>query len=264
MPQLHRCQDISPVAHAPQRSKVLAETNTTLTSLLRPLTHSKLNFSHKIPPTSTKVPSNYKMTLPNLTNTTLFPSFTTCPSTLDPETALPPTDWFLLAQVKDDMTITKPTLVLSDRDGAPFALVFDGLERDDLNFKAMGLKKGCTAVVRRARRTPPKEEGKRGFVSVEKGSVGSVRAIPGPLERVFVVAERLRVAEAEVEKGTGGGNGGGGKGTGRCETCGGGEGQLMRCTGCGGMQYCSKVSESLLLLLYAFSVGGKMQTRQGG
>jgi len=183
------------------------------------------------------------MTLPDLTNITFFPSFSTCPSTLDPEAALPASDWFLLAEVKDDMTITKPTLVLSDRDGAPFALVFDGFERDDLNFKAMGLRKGHTAVVRRARRTPPKEEGKRGFVSVGKAGVGSVRGIPGPLEHVLVAAERLRGAEAENGTGAGGGSGGKRK----CETCGSGEGQLMRCTGCGGVQYCSKVSRFNLM-----------------
>lgn len=164
------------------------------------------------------------MSPPDFANTTLFPSFDTCPSTS--AAALPGSNWYLLAQIKDDMTITKPTLVLSDRDGAPFALVFDGLERGDLNFKTLGLKKGCTAVVPRARKTPPKEEGKRGFVSVENGRAAEVKAIPGPLERVLAVGERMQGAE---------------DGSGRCETCG-GEGHLMRCTGCGGVEYCSKVS----------------------
>ncbi|KAK1828352.1 hypothetical protein QBC39DRAFT_265351 [Podospora conica] len=171
------------------------------------------------------------MPTPDFTNTALFPTYDALP-----ETTTTPTDqdegddWFLLAQVKDDMTITKPTLVLSDRTGAPFALIFDGLDRGALDFKALGLKKGCTAVVPRARRTPPREEGKRGFVSVPGGRSGTVRAIPAGLERVLAVGERLK----------------GGMGDG-CAVCGKVEG-LSRCMGCGGVRYCGNVSSLSLSL----------------
>ncbi|KAK5663041.1 hypothetical protein OQA88_6457 [Cercophora sp. LCS_1] len=163
------------------------------------------------------------MSIPAFTNITLFPSFSTCPETTAPA---PAEDWFLLAQVKDDMTITKPTLVLSDRDSSPFALVFDGLERDDLDLKKLGLKKGNTAVIPRAKKTPPKDDTKRGFVSVEKGRAAEVKVIPGPLDKVFTVGAWLRERESSGAEPV-------------CETCG-KEGELMKCTGCGRVKYCGK------------------------
>lgn len=175
---------------------------------------------------------------PDFTNTSLFPTFLTIPQD-DPETPPPPATgsssseeaWFLLAQIKDNMTINKPTLVLTDRDANPFALVFEGLGRDDLDLKGLGFKKGCTAIIPRARRTKPADETKRGFVRVEKGDAGTVRAVPAPLARVLEV---------------------GGKGKGdTCETCGkeGGDGGLKSCTGCERVGYCSKVSSSFLSFL---------------
>ncbi|KAK3327394.1 zinc finger, mynd-type domain-containing protein [Cercophora scortea] len=175
------------------------------------------------------------MAPPDFTNKTLFPSFATCPS-IDTDTPIttpvPDEDWYLLGQIKDDMTLTKPTLVLSDRDGAPFALVFDGLDRGALDFKRLGLRKGCTAIIPRARRTVPKEEGKRGFVRVELGDAGGVKGIPGELGVVIEVVRRMREGKGEGE--------------GVCGTCGMGEGEgeggrLLRCTGCdGGARYCGK------------------------
>lgn len=168
---------------------------------------------------------------PDFTNTVLFPTFLTIPEH-DRDAPPPPslTDehapWYLLAQVKDNMTINKPTLVLKDRDENPFALVFEGLERDELDLKGLGFKKGCTAVIPNATRTKPAEDGKRGFVRVEKGNAGAVRAIPGPLARVLEVGGKV-------------------KGT-TCETCGAeGEKGLKSCTGCGRVGYCSKVSASM-------------------
>lgn len=173
------------------------------------------------------------MPTPDFTNPALFPTYAAIPetTTTTPDNEEQQEDWFLLAQIKDDMTIVKPTLVLSDRAGAPFALIFDGLARDGLDFKALGLRKGCTAVVPRARRTPPREEGKRGFVSVPRGQAGTVRAIPAGLERVLEVGGRMR--------------GGLGEGEG-CAGCGKGEGEggLKRCEGCRGVRYCGKVSFS--------------------
>ncbi len=184
------------------------------------------------------------MAPPDFTNATVFPGFEDLPeaAAVSSSASVAPAAeddgaWFLVAQVKDDMTITKPTLVLSDRAGAPFALVFEGLARDDLDLKRAGLKKGATAVVPGARRTPPREEGKRGFVAVEKGRAAEVRAIPAPLERVVELAAGMRAREEAR-----------GGGSGACETCGkGGDGQggdaaqLLRCTGCGEVRYCSKV-----------------------
>ena len=176
------------------------------------------------------------MAPPDFANAAVFPGFHDLPEAAAVSSAPPPPAdvhgaWFLVAQVKDDMTITKPTLVLSDRAGAPFALVFEGLARDDLDLKKAGLRKGATAVVPRARRTPPREEGKRGFVAVEKGRAAEVRAIPAPLERVVELAAAMRARAARG-------------GSGECETCG-EEGEssaaLLRCTGCEEVRYCSKV-----------------------
>lgn len=168
--------------------------------------------------------------LPDFANTVHFPTFLTIPEQdrdSPPSSSLTPTKgdtpWFLLAQVKDNMTINKPTLVLKDRDENPFALVFEGLERDELDLKGLGFKKGCTAVIPHAARTKPAENGKRGFVRIEKGNARAVRAVPGPLARVLEVGGKVKGSQ--------------------CETCGAeGETGLKSCTGCGRVGYCSKVS----------------------
>lgn len=162
---------------------------------------------------------------PDFSNIELFPSFAIIPELAHDapivEAATP--KWYLLAQVKDNMTINKPTLVLNDRDDSPFALVFEGLDRDALDLKGLGFKKGCTAVIPNAIRVKPAKEGQRGFVRIEKGQDASVKAVPGPLARVLEVAGKTKGE--------------------KCETCGGqGEGQLKSCTGCGRVGYCSKVS----------------------
>lgn len=179
--------------------------------------------------------------LPDFSSTTLFPTFITIPQ--DDEDGEHQqqqqhedgSDYYLLAQVKDNMTINKPTLVLTDRDANPFALVFEGLGRDDLDLKGLGFKKGCTAVVPCARRTRPANETKRGFVRVAHGDATRVKAVPAPLARVLEVAR-------SAPKGT------------RCETCGkeeGGDGaRLKSCTGCERVGYCSKVSSLLFFSLF--------------
>lgn len=169
----------------------------------------------------------------DFSNRKLYPSFAELPEQQlggDSEEE----DWYLLAQVKDDMTINKPTLVLTDRDGAPFAMVFEGLGRDGLDLKALGFKKGATAVVPRARRTAPAEEGKRGFVRVPEGRAADVRAVPGSLARLLEVGPRM---VAELADGEGGGE--------HCEACGKSNTALSKCTGCGVVRYCSKVSSRL-------------------
>lgn len=128
------------------------------------------------------------------------------------------------------MTINKPTLVLTDRDTSPFALVFEGLGRDELDLKGLGFKKGHTAIIPNARRTRPADETKRGFVQIEKGGAGSVRAVPAPLARVLEVGGKVRGDT--------------------CDACGErGEKGLKSCTGCERVGYCSKVSSFLMTLV---------------
>ncbi|KAJ9156505.1 hypothetical protein NKR23_g855 [Pleurostoma richardsiae] len=182
--------------------------------------------------------------LPDFSNTALFPSFAELPvqdaddnrpvsvATKDDEEE-EEEDWWLLAQVKHDMTITKPTLVLTDRSGAEFALVFDGYDRGGLDLAGRGLRGGATAAVRRARRTSPKplEDGetvqadRKGFVRVGKGREGEVKVVPGRLERVMELGRK-----------------GGADGEENCATCGKG-GELMKCLGCGRVRYCGKACQ---------------------
>jgi hypothetical protein len=180
--------------------------------------------------------------LPDFTSTTTFPLFANVPSASaedangSGEDAAAP--YYLVAQIKDDMTITKPTLILRDRTESPFALVFEGYDRDGLDLRARGLRKGATAVIPNARKVVPEEAGKRPFVRVAKQDADRVQAVPGELMRVMTIGARLAASSEEDE--------------GRCDACGKGkeeeEGKgLMKCTGCGVSRYCGKVS--LLSLL---------------
>ncbi|KAJ0349266.1 hypothetical protein COL154_011726 [Colletotrichum chrysophilum] len=67
------------------------------------------------------------MPIPDLTNTTTFPAFDGLP--IEEDGAAPGMDareeWFLVAQVKQNMTITKPTVVVADRAGDEFAITFE-------------------------------------------------------------------------------------------------------------------------------------------
>ncbi len=164
--------------------------------------------------------------LPDFSDTAVFPSFADLPESAGDRGPAGDDDWFLVAEVREDMTITKPTLVLADRSGAPFALVFDGLARGELDLKKRGLRKGHTAVVPRALRAPPREDGRKGFVRIQKDSEGIVKAVPAPLSRVFALAEEVREKK-------------GGEG---CAACGEKKEGLMRCTGCSRVVYCSTVS----------------------
>ncbi|KXH41602.1 hypothetical protein CSAL01_07855 [Colletotrichum salicis] len=66
-------------------------------------------------------------------------------------------EWFLIAQVKQNMTITKPTLVVVDRQQTEFAVTFE-----DRGIDLRPVKGGWTIVVPRGVRTAPKG-GKKGF-----------------------------------------------------------------------------------------------------
>ncbi|KAK3392085.1 hypothetical protein B0T20DRAFT_489252 [Sordaria brevicollis] len=114
-------------------------------------------------------------------------------------------DRYLLATLKSNLTITKPTLILTDLGGQDFALVFDTpfsvSEPRNPNavaerFKEVGLKKGVTVVIKNARRTTAGREGGQGFVVLE--SLGALGAL------------------GDGEAGAGGGKkGGSGKGEGK-------------------------------------------------
>ncbi|KAK0727030.1 hypothetical protein B0T26DRAFT_637160 [Lasiosphaeria miniovina] len=173
------------------------------------------------------------MVVPDFADTAAFPTFaglpeivTTASQEQQAENNNKEEDWFLLGQIKDDMTITQPTLVLFDRAGSPFALMFDGLGPGAVDFRARGLRKGSTAVVPRAHRTPPKDESKRGFVALAPEDAGSVRAVPGPLPRVIELGKWLRERRAAGAVG--------------CDGCWREDGEMKKCTACGELQYCGK------------------------
>ncbi|PSR83508.1 hypothetical protein BD289DRAFT_483302 [Coniella lustricola] len=133
--------------------------------------------------------------LPDFANTALFPSFHDIPDDNSaPQIQAQATQYFLLAQVRNNMTITKPTLTLTDRTHTTeFALVYDGLGRDDLDFARLGVGSGSgnstkptVAVIPNAVRTG-KEGAKQGFVRIAAGDAASVGFVPGRLERVLEV-----------------------------------------------------------------------------
>ncbi|KAK1980785.1 hypothetical protein LZ30DRAFT_594148 [Colletotrichum cereale] len=139
-------------------------------------------------------------------------------------------EWFLVAEVKQNMTITKPTLVVVDRGGTEFAVTFE-----DRGIDLRPVRQGWTIVVPRAVRTAPKG-GKRGFVRVPEGRGTGVKYVPGGLEKIGEVGARARGGD---------GDGDGGRGfRGRCAGCGKGEGAdggaLKSCTACGVARYCGK------------------------
>ncbi|KAH6627087.1 hypothetical protein B0J18DRAFT_159472 [Chaetomium sp. MPI-SDFR-AT-0129] len=219
------------------------------------------------------------MPLPDFTSPTLFPSFLSLPIDTEP----PPessSETFLLAQILENMTLTKPTLICTDvPPSSPttnntttttnrFAIVFPsrpGSGPDTLDFRRLGYKKGSTLVIRGARRrvrgggagasasTAVSEEELPDSNSQPGGGSGSGREVG------FVAVERADEGLVSVVP-TGVGKvrelgvwlrerdekrlqqGGGGEGVVfGCETCGRMEGTLLKkCTGCGEVAYCGK------------------------
>ncbi|KAI0134322.1 hypothetical protein BJ170DRAFT_609404 [Xylariales sp. AK1849] len=162
----------------------------------------------------------------SFTDNVAFPTFYTLPTTSTTSSPAPVTDtdnseqeWYLLAQIKNNMTITKPTLIVTDHSGMDFAVIF---EDTTFNLKERGLKKGNTMVVPQARRTE-KGPGRKDVLVVEKGECQYVKMIPGKLDRIL----ELGVAFESIDK------------AGKCDACG-KESELMKCTGCGIVAYCSK------------------------
>lgn len=231
------------------------------------------------------------MPIPDLGDRSLFPPFLELPedhgAAVDGSSVAVGIDRVLLAQVKDNMTITKPTLVLTDRDGTGFALIFDGLERDGLDLGKQGLKKGATAVVRSARRVVPVSTGEGGetltakaarrpFLRVAPGQAHTVLAVPTGLDQTVAIAAKLRARQQRAQQ----------EGQQHCEACGAAgpvtsgvitadlasasasapadadeavdvdvdtaAKKLLKCTGCGQAWYCDRVSLLPLLCPFLF------------
>ncbi|KAH7357884.1 hypothetical protein B0T11DRAFT_283282 [Plectosphaerella cucumerina] len=172
-------------------------------------------------------------------SSSLPPPYSAPPAGEEPAPPPPPsysptpetTTHFLLAQVKQNMTITKPTLIATDASGVDFAITFE-----DRGIDLRPVKMGWTVVIPGATRTaPPADGSKKGFVRVPEGRGTGVHYIPAKLARVMEVGRRLNEAEGTVEEDEED------KG---CMTCGreGGEtgGALLKCTGCVRVTYCGK------------------------
>ncbi|KXJ87726.1 hypothetical protein Micbo1qcDRAFT_197712 [Microdochium bolleyi] len=181
--------------------------------------------------------------MPDFTDPRLFPSFYELPPAPASSDSPPSpagggdgdeSPWYLLAQVKENMTITQPTLIVTDRTGVDFALLFEDRGKNLKSFK-----KTYTVVIPRARRTDREEVGKKGIVRVEKGDGEGVKVISGRLARVLELGKLLD-------------SGALGK---RCGSCGKGGGTeddgattattLSRCLGCGIAVYCSKECQAV-------------------
>ncbi|KAI1466168.1 uncharacterized protein F4812DRAFT_99028 [Daldinia caldariorum] len=179
--------------------------------------------------------------MPIFADPALFPSFHELPSSSAAAAAAAATaDQFLLAQIKEDMTITKPTVIVRDRSGADFAVTFEDGDHRGLGQGGIRFRKGHTLVVPRATRTD-RGEGKQPIVRVPPGEGASVRILPAGLDQVFELGAVLDGIE------------GAGKGR-KCAACGKEEEKeekdgeelknpLMRCTGCGVVAYCSKACQ---------------------
>ncbi|KAI1350290.1 hypothetical protein F5Y01DRAFT_315863 [Xylaria sp. FL0043] len=104
-------------------------------------------------------------------DTSHFPAFYELPAVSSSDQHDEPSDkrWWLLAQIKENMTITKPTLIVTDRTGVDFALLFE----DKMDLK--GFRKGHTIAVPRARRTDREGDGKKAVVHVPLGSGADVK-----------------------------------------------------------------------------------------
>ncbi|KAJ2971980.1 hypothetical protein NUW58_g9282 [Xylaria curta] len=116
------------------------------------------------------------------------------------------------------MTITKPTLIVTDRTGVDFALLFE----DGISLKRF--RKGYTIVAANARRTDREGEGKKAVVRIPAGQGGDVKVVPGSLERVTELGIVLDTEGLDR----------------KCAACGKTEGTFMKCTGCGFAAYCGK------------------------
>ncbi|KAK8071257.1 glycosyl hydrolase family 76 [Apiospora hydei] len=169
--------------------------------------------------------------MPDFTDPAVFPSFYELPSDAEIASAPPEgveaTAWWMLAQVKVNMTLTKPTLIVTDRRGLDFAVTFE-----DSSMDLKGYKKGYTMVVPRAQRTD-REEGKKAVMRIEARDCKSVQVIPAKMEHLMELGQVLDMMGGDDAEGK----------EQKCGACGKTGGTLSKCTGCGTVRYCSKVSD---------------------
>ncbi|KAI2466428.1 hypothetical protein F4781DRAFT_353352 [Annulohypoxylon bovei var. microspora] len=192
--------------------------------------------------------------MPIFTDPQAFPAFYELPSSSSPPPlpsssappSSPPAAWFLLAQIKEDMTITKPTVIVRDRSETDFAVTFDDGDQHGLVISGGGagggrarFRKGHTLIVPCPARTD-RGEGKKALVRVPEGLGKDVRVLPAGLERVFELGLLVRSGQGDGDqkKRACAACGKEGKCEGEDEDEGGQK--LMRCTGCGVVAYCSK------------------------
>ena len=167
--------------------------------------------------------------------------FSTCPLiTTASVSDSPPAPWHLIAQIKTNMTITKPTLIATDSSGEDFALTFDDVDADLARFRT-----GWTAVVPMAMRTPAPAgrttgEGK-GFVAVPRGCAAAVRVVPGPVKRVVGLLAARGEEETQRPERAGGGNDVALGLQRECAECR-KHVESRKCLGCSSVWFCGKVS----------------------
>ncbi|KAI9162997.1 hypothetical protein HJFPF1_04593 [Paramyrothecium foliicola] len=138
------------------------------------------------------------MAPPDFSDRSRFPSVAELPpASADALPSEEKDSWWLIAQIKDKMTITQPTLVATDRAGADFALTLDE-DHDSRVLEDAAWRKGNCVAVRGARRT----EGRSGtpFVKVARGRAagGDVRVVPGGWAALLGLAEQYAARGGEA------------------------------------------------------------------
>ncbi|KAK8073473.1 HIT/MYND zinc finger-like protein [Apiospora phragmitis] len=171
--------------------------------------------------------------MPDFTDPAVFPAFYELPS--DAEIAAAPPEgmnaasWWMLAQVKVNMTLTKPTLIVTDRRGLDFAVTFEDPAMD-----LKGYKKGYTLVVPRAQADGPgggQEGGHAGGGAILQVGTGELKkVIPAKMEHLLELGQVLDIMRGDEAEGK----------EQKCGACGKTEASLSKCTGCGTVKYCSK------------------------
>lgn len=159
------------------------------------------------------------MAHPDFSDRVRFPTFVDLPlANASSPPSSQPSSHYLIGQVKENMTITNPTLIITDFSGVDLAVTFAST-----TFDVSPFRKGKTCIViPGAERTAPAEEGKKGFVRVAEGREGGARCLPGKLD---VLRELGRRGEDDACWAEG------------CEA----DGEL-KCLGCGMARYSGKVS----------------------
>ncbi|KAK6074894.1 zinc mynd-type domain containing protein [Seiridium cupressi] len=134
--------------------------------------------------------------MPPFTDESIFPTFYSLPTTTDHVGQ--DREWYMVAQVKNNMTITKPTLIVTDRSGMDFAVTFE--EDRGFDLKGRGLKKGNTIVIPKGRRLE-KGPGRKDVLVIEKADCNSVKvSVPYDFSFTHSEADSLEGYSGEFGK----------------------------------------------------------------